>query len=122
MTLPLTGGVERVFEVANHGQAVRGLPDDRNDIEAAGLIHSALSLQPCQRCTRDALLFPEVNGFKWLSGCGRASRFHFDKHDLMAIQGNDIDLAKAMPVLTFQNAIALLPEKVNGLTFAFVAK
>ena len=105
MTLPLTGGVERVFEVVNHGQAVRGLPDDRNDIEAAGLIHSALSLQPCQRCTRDALLFPEVNGFKWLSGCGRASRFHFDKHDLMAIQGNDIDLANAMLIPFFLNQL-----------------
>lgn len=97
-------------------------PDNRNDVKPSGLFQSPLLFQPCQSDASQFLLFSPIHGLKRLSQVGSRSRLDFDKHDAIAIQGNDVDLAEQTAVLPMEDTKPFLPEELDGSVLAAIAE
>src|SRR6185436_2360859 len=115
------GGVECTLVVSDDGLAVC-VPVDGDDVETASVAEEVPSLQPGEGELSEFDLLVTIDSFRGGAVALVASGFHFDEHDRVAIEGDQVDLAELAAGLPGEDAIAKLFEMAGGDPLTFVAQ
>lgn len=107
----------RIFDVLD-GRFARLRPNDRDEIEAEGVLPSAQLKGERSRRPFDPKPFPGADDFQGILPIGAGSRLHLDEHDRIAMKGDEVYLADGAPKVPREDFVAALAKESRSCLFA----